>query len=304
MASRRVLSTLSMKRTVLAVLFIAALAPAALARVRAVHRPASHSCTFSVAPTWSGSIAAGGVTRATVLVFGQTGACATWAAYSSASWAIVEAAPLDAQPAAYVTLAPNDTLTARTANLIIAGIRLQVTQEGAARISPPTVQNLIVNGTFDTKNTIAPWGWLSGFPNGFGVAEWSQFDASGNPASGSILLRDTGDFNGLQRLQCVPVEKSTRYVYGAKVRAGAGSDRGLAELAVFLTPSTTCTDVMKDYTFDARSILQVSSPGEWQEFTFSLTTGSRSQALLFVISSSATVHPFEIWFDDIFVRKE
>lgn len=302
--SRRVFSTLPMKRTVLLFVLIAALAPAAMARVRAVHRSAPHSCTFSLAPTWNGSINAGGVARAMVLVFGQTSACASWAGYSSATWATVEAAPMDAQPAAYVTVATNPTTAPRTATLIIAGVRLQVTQEGAARIAPPTVENLIVNGTFDTKGTIAPWGWLAGFPNGIGSAEWSQFDAGGNPASGSILLRDTGDFNGLQRLQCIPVAKSTRYVYGAKIRAGAGSDRGQAEVAVFLTPSATCTDVMKDYTFDARSILQVSTPGEWQEFTFSLTTGSRSQALLFVIASSATVHPFEIWFDDIFVRKE
>lgn len=290
-----------MKRTILVLVFVASVAPAAVARIRAVHRPAPHSCTFSLSPTWNGSIGAGGVTRAMVMVFGQTDACAAWAAYSSASWAVVEAAPKDAQPAAYVTLAANESTAPRTANLIIAGVRLQVTQEGAPTISPPAAGNLIVNGSFDTG--IAPWGW-GNFPNGTGTATWSQFDANGSPASGSFLLRDTGAFEGLQRSQCVRVAKNTTYRYGAKVRTASPNDQGQGEIAVFGTPIADCSGEYRDFTFKLISNLRPSASGAWEEFSFAVTTASRTEALLIVISSSATVHPFEMWFDDIFLRKQ
>jgi hypothetical protein len=287
-----------MKQLVLALIATVALAPAASARVRAVHRPSPHQCTFSLAPTWNGSIPAAGVTRAAVLVFGQSQACASWAAYSSESWATVEAAPLDAQPAAYVTIGANDLTTPRMTTLIVAGVRLQVTQEGATSVSPPRT-GLVVNGSFDTD--IVPWTWQSPrFPNGRGTANWTSLDANGSPASGSILLRDSDFDLPFQQLQCVPATKNTTYRYGAKVRGSEGNGEGV--MAAFSYQSTDCSD--KNFSNQFVSVLKPDEPGVWQEFSFSMTTSSRAQSVLIVIASAATLPPYQVWFDDVFLTKQ
>jgi len=286
-----------MKQLVLALIATVALAPAASARVRAVHRSAPHQCTFSLAPTWNATIPSAGVTRAAVLVFGQSQDCASWEAYSSVEWAVVEAAPLDAQPAAYVTIPANDQTTPRTTTLIVAGVRLQVTQDGASTVSPPRT-GLVVNGTFDTN--IVPWTWQSPrFPNGRGSANWSSIDANGSPASGSILLRDTDFDHPFQQLQCVPVTRNTTYRYGARVRGSEGSGEGV--MAVFSYQSTDCSDT--NFSNQFVSVLRPDQPGVWQEFSFSMTTSSKAQAVLVIIASAATLPPYEIWYDDVFLTK-
>lgn len=286
-----------MKQLALALAATLALAPAASARVRAVHRPSPHQCTFSLAPTWNGNIPAAGVTRAAVLVFGQSQSCASWAAYSSESWAMVEAAPLDAQPAAYVTIGANDQTTPRTTTLIVAGVRLQVTQEGATTVTPP-VTGLVVNGSFDTN--IAPWTWQSPrFPNGRGTASWTSLDANGSPASGSILLRDSDFDLPFQQLQCVPVTKNTVYRYGAKARGSEGNGEGV--MAVFSYQAADCSG---EYTGQSVSVLNPDEPGVWQEFSFSMTTGSKTQAVLVIIASAANLPPYQVWFDDVFLKKQ
>lgn len=274
-----------------------ALAPPALARRRAVHHPAAQ-CAYSLAPAWSGPIAAAGVTRAAVLVYGQSQQCAGWAAYSSASWATVEAAPMDAQPAAYVTIAPNPDPAPRTVTLIIAGVRLQVTQDAASTVSPPrTFDNLVVNGTFD--GGIAPWGWQARFPNGRGTAQWSSFDANGNPQSGSILLRDEDGDLAFQQLQCVAVEASTRYRFGATVRSASTNGNGI--MAVFLYASPTCAGSFTDQTIQT---IQPSQLGVWQRFSWTTRTRPSTQAVIVVIAAGTNAPPYEMWFDDVFVRKE
>jgi len=288
--------TLLMKQLALAVIALVALAPAASARMRAVHRAAPHQCTFSLAPSWNGAIPAAGVTRAVVLVYGQSQDCAGWAAYSSEAWATVEAAPLDAQPAAYVTIPANDQTTTRTATLIVAGVRLPVTQEGATTVVPPRT-GLIVNGSFDTN--LAPWTWQSPrFPNGRGSANWSSLDANGSPASGSIALRDTDFDLPFQQLQCVRVTKNTTYRYGAKVRGSEAQGEGV--MAVFNYQSADCSGL---FTGQFVSVLKPAEPGVWQEFSFSMRTGSQTQSVIVVIASGATVPPYEIWFDDVFLMQ-
>lgn len=290
-----------MKKFALTLIVIAVLAPAAQAKRRAVHHPAV-PCAYSASPSWTGSISSAGVTRAAVLVFGQqqTPECVRWGAYSSASWITIEAAPLDAQPAAYVTVAPNSDLSAsRTGNIVVAGVLIQVTQDSAARISPPTSDpNLLLNGKFDTG--ILPWGWPPQFPNASGgVAQWSQFDANGSPASGSLFLRDNDGGLAYQQQQCIGVKKNTSYRYGAKVRALAGTEAGEGIMAVFNYPTADCSG---DFTGHFVSVLRPSEPGVWQDFIFDMRTGSRTQAVIVVIASAANVPPFEIWFDDVFLR--
>lgn len=283
----------------LPVLFLLLLLPAlpAFAKRRAVRVPAA-KCSYTLAPSWNGNIPAGGVTRAVVLVYGQTQECSGWAAYSSVPWATVEGAPRDAQPAAYVTITANPGTAPRTTQLIIAGILLNVTQDGAATVSPPA-NNLLVNGTFDSG--IAPWAWQSRFPNGTGVAQWSQFDANGSPASGSILLRDNDGDLAFQQLQCVRVTRNTNYRYGAKVRSLAGVERGEGIMAVFeyLTP-----DCSGRFAAQNISIIRPAEPGVWEEFSFSMRADSRIEAVIVVIAAAANIPPYEMWFDDVFLRPE
>lgn len=285
-----------MKQLVLALFATAALAPAASARVRAVHHPSPHQCAFSLAPSWSGNIPASGVTRAVVLVFGQSQACASWAAYSSASWATVEAAPLDAQPAAYVTIGRNDATPPRTTTLIIAGVRLQVTQEGASSVSPPRDANLIVNGTFDKD--VSGWGWFARYPNSPGVPQWSQFDANGSPASGSMLLRDADQSfaQAFQQLQCVRIMGKRRYAFGVKVRTGG--DQGEALIAFLTYASSDCSG---DYGIRNVQIARP-EPGVWQTFDYSQNVGAAGSAIL-LLGSAANVPPFDVWFDDAYITE-
>lgn len=290
--------TLSMKQLVLALAATVALAPAASARVRAVHRPSPHQCAFSLAPAWNGNIPAAGVTRAAVLVFGQSQACAGWAAYSSDTWALVEAAPLDAQPAAYVTIGANDQTTPRTTTLIVAGVRLQVTQEGASGvISPPRSMGLIVNGTFDKD--VSGWGWFARYPNGPGLPQWSQIDANGSPASGSMLLRDADQSftQSFQQLQCVRITGKRRYEFGVKVRTGG--DQGEALVAFLTYASNDCSG-----NYVIRNVQTARpEPGVWQALDYSQNVGAAGSAIL-LLGSAADVPPFDVWFDDAYVREK
>ena len=282
-----------MKRIALLVVVLAALSPNALARARAVHHPAER-CSFSLVPVWgTGPVPAAGMQRGMVLVYGQTALCAQWLSYSDADWVTVESAPLDAQPAAYVTVAANVLAEARSTTLAIAGVRLELTQEAASAIRS---QSLVVNGTFDSG--LASWGWQDRFPNGSGAASWSSLDANGSPSSGSILLRDFSVLLAFQQLQCIPVRRSTPYRFGAKVRTGSGNERGNAIIAWFNYPAADCSGV---YTTQVIRDLRPDAPGVWQEFSFSTVTGSRTEGVILVIASSAEVATFDTWFDDVFV---
>jgi hypothetical protein len=283
-----------MTRLPILLLALAALAAPAQARVRVVHHPAN-ACSFSLAPAWgSAAIPAAGMTRGIVFVYGQTPSCAQWTAYSAVDWVTVEAAPMDAQPAAYVTVAANASPESRSTTLIVAGVHLDVVQEGAPAIVNPS---LVSNGSLNAN--IDGWIWYDGrFPNGRGAASWSPLDANGSPASGSILLRDDGPGLAFQRLQCIPVEKSTLYRFGAKVRTGAGKELGDGTIAMFTYPAADCSG---EFTESATKLVSPAEPGMWQEYSFTMRTGSRTQAVILVIASGALMPPFETWFDDVFV---
>jgi hypothetical protein len=284
-----------MKRLAL-ILALASLAAPAFARGRVVRHPAD-PCSFSLAPAWgTAAVPAAGLTRIPVVVFAQPATCVQWSAYSSAGWVTVEAAPLDAQPAAYVTVAPNDSPESRTTTLIVAGVRLDVTQEGAPAIANPN--NLVTNGTFHTN--VDGWIWYDGrFPNGIGNASWSPLDANGSPASGSILVRDTGSVRPFQRLQCLTVNNSTDYRFGVKVRTSLPSTRGDGTIALFTYASEDCSG---EFTSNTTRVLSPAEPNVWQEYEFTMRTGSRTQTMILVIASGARLGTFETWFDDIFVE--
>jgi hypothetical protein len=284
-----------MKRLLVLLALASLVAPAAFARVRAVRHPAE-PCSFSLLPAWdAATVPAAGLTRGIVFIYGQTAKCAGWAAYSSVDWVVVEAAPLDAQPAAYVTVTPNASPEGRTTTLVIAGIRLVVTQEGAPALVNPS---LVTNGTFQTN--IDGWIWYDGrFPNGLGTASWSPLDANGSPASGSISMRDNTGGLAFQRLQCLPATKNTNYRFGTKVRMTAPSSRGYGAIAFFTYPSPDCSG---DFTNGTTKILSPAEPNVWQEYAFTMKTGSRTQSVILVIASAADLPPFETLFDDVFVE--
>ncbi|HYC91088.1 MAG TPA: BACON domain-containing carbohydrate-binding protein [Thermoanaerobaculia bacterium] len=288
-----------MKRLALILIAVAVLAPAASAsRRRSTHHPAP-ACSFSLVPVWgNGSVSPDGLTRALVLVYGQTQECSQWAAYSPVDWITVEAAPLAAQPGAFVTVSPNAAATSRTATLIIAGVRLAITQDGAARISPPIADNLLLNGTFDRN--VSSWTWFSHFPNGIGTAEWSQFDANGSPASGSMLLRDSDFLAGqaYQQLQCVRIPTGGGfYEYGAKIRTG--SAQGEMAIALLTYGSTDCSG-----NYNGR-VEHWDRPqqGVWHSWKFSRPMPGSVRSALIVLASAADTPPFETWFDDVYLRE-
>ncbi|HET8775457.1 MAG TPA: BACON domain-containing carbohydrate-binding protein [Thermoanaerobaculia bacterium] len=279
---------------ILALAFLAV--PAAFAaRVRVVRHPAE-PCSFSLVPGWgTAAIPAAGQTRGIVLVYGQTAACAEWSAYSPVAWVTVEAAPTDAQPAAYVTVAQNTSLEPRTTSIIVAGIRLDIAQEGAPPPPPPN-PSLVSNGTFDTN--IDGWIWYdSRYPNGIGSAVWTPLDAGNNPTSGSISLRDTGSTKALQRLQCLPVARSTSYRVGAQVRTTAPKEKGDGTIAVFTFSTPDCTG---DFLDSDTRVLSPAQPNTWQSYAFTTHTGSRTQSVILIIASGAVQGSFETLFDDVF----
>ncbi|HVG24947.1 MAG TPA: BACON domain-containing carbohydrate-binding protein [Thermoanaerobaculia bacterium] len=290
-----------MRRLALLSLILVFLAPAGSAsRRRAAHSPATE-CSFSLVPTWGNApISASGVTRALVLVYGQTQECAGWAAYSPVDWITVEAAPMAAQPGALVTVAPNTATIARSATLAIAGIRLVVTQEAAATVAPPVGNpNLLANGTFDKD--VSAWGWpRRDYPNGPGSPQWSQFDANGSPASGSMLLRDVDFLFGqaFQTLQCVRIQSGKTYAFGAKIRVG--SSDGDAPLAFLTYQSSDCSGNYK-----IRNVQTAKpQPGIWQPFDYTQRVELEERSAVLVFGSAAnTAPPFEVWIDDAYIRE-
>jgi hypothetical protein len=290
-----------MKKLVLIAVVLAAVAPAAFAgRARAVRHPAE-PCSYSLAPAFNAAqVSADGLQHGTVLIFGQTAVCSQWMAYSSVDWITVEAAPLDAQPAAYVTVAANPLTETRSASLTIAGIRLDVTQGPAVtRVAPPST-GLVVNGTFDTD--LANWGWpREDFPNGFGSAAWAPDDANGNPASGSILLRNSRSQYAFQRLQCIPVTPRTPYLFGAKVRVNNTPDFGEAVIAFVAFKEADCSGPLVRDASNFPPALRP-EPGVWKEYTFAHVTGSSTRGVTLVIGSAANISTFDAWFDDVFVK--
>lgn len=300
-----------MRRLALPLLLLTLFAPLAAARVRTVRHPAN-ACSYSLAPVWGGGpIGATGLTNAQILVFGQTAQCSQWAAYSSVDWMTVQAAPMAAQPAALLTVTANTSTAPRSGTLIIAGVRLVITQEGAAAIAPRIEGNILLNGTFDRD--LASWGWFTRYPNGNGTAAWSQLDANGSPVSGSILLRDEdfvvqvpgGQQNyAFQRLQCVPIEGGF-YQYGAKVRTG--SSGGAVEIAfiTYTTPDCSHPGGQREYKDYYVTEITPSQPGAWQKFDFVQgVSGTARSAIIVLVSASEPDVPFETWFDDVYLRKQ
>ena len=292
-----------MRRLPLVLILLVLVVPAEASRRRATHHPAP-SCSFSLAPAWGSSpIAATGVSRATVLVFGQTQECSQWAAYSPVDWVTVEAAPLAAQPSAFVGVTANPSTQPRSTTLIIAGVRLTITQDGAPTVAPPIAGNILVNGTFDRDTS--GWGWpRPDYSNGPGSPIWSQLDANGSVGSGSMLLRDIDSVfeQSFQQLQCVRIPTGGGfYQLGASVRVGSTAGEGAIGFLYFAS-----TDCSGDHIgINGRKVYELGpqEPGVWRKVEFSYPVAGAARSLMIVLASGADTPPFEVWFDDVFLRE-
>ena len=281
-------------------MLLATALPVSARRVRAVHHPAE-PCSYQLVPAWgTAAVPAAGLTRGVVLVYGQTQLCSQWLGYSEVEWVTVETGANDAQPAAYVTVAPNVLQQTRSTTLVIAGVRLELTQAAAQPVVPPPPPDpgLVKNGTFDTG--ISDWGWPSAFPNAPGSAQWSPLDANGSPASGSYLLRDGGLQKGFQRLQIIPVPARTDYQFSAKVRPGDVGAQGLGVVAVFSCPTLDC---LTDYVKETERVVSTLEPGTWETVSFSFRTSTNAKAVMIVLASAANFVTFDTWFDDVELRE-
>lgn len=239
-------------------------------------------------------------------MYGQTQECSQWAAYSPVDWITVEAAPLAGQPSAFVGVSANPSTQSRSATLIIAGIRLAITQEGAVTIAPRIEGNVLANGTFDKD--LASWGWPARFnyPNAPGVPVWSQLDANGSLSSGSILLRDTDQnpTQSFQQLQCVPITTGFGlYEFGATLRVGSSDGEGALGFIIFASTDCSGTPVGGNSGRNV-PILGPQDPGVWRKVQFTQLVPSSVRSAMLVLASGANNTPlFETWFDDAFIRK-
>jgi hypothetical protein len=284
-------------RILLPLLLLCVVFPATAERRRAV-RPSAPDCAFSLSHSLGATVAAAGLENGAIQVIGSPSTCTSWYAYSPADWVTVERV----NNSVLVDVAPNPTTLSRTAVLLIAGIRYELIQESSSLISPPVdTSNLMKNPGFDTG--LAPWGWQDRFPNGTGSAAWAPLDASNNPNSGSIRLRNTRPPDGTpayQQLQCANVESGIVYEYGGRFLASS-STAGSAIFALVEYADEDCNVQILTKQVQSETI---TTPGTWQSELYTKRVGATTRSVFIVIASSAkSPGTFDVYFDDVFLRK-
>jgi hypothetical protein len=285
--SRSLLLLLSL----LALFFVAG--AEAQGRRRAVRTPAS-DCTFTLTPSFQNPVASAGLDRAAVQVTGSPLGCDSWAAYSTVDWVTIQT---DAT-SAYITVQPNQLPETRTTRILIAGVPFDIVQsEDEVVVSPPTLPNVMQNGSFHLD--LSHWSWQSRFPNGDGEATWSSLDANGSIASGSMHLTDTlASTQAFSQSQCMQTAPGW-YDYGFAVRANTRTGvRAILALLEFDTPD--CSGGYPGYSVKQ---IQVDAPGVWQRHTYTEYLNDDKVAVMLIIGSYARQEgPQELWLDDVFVR--
>jgi hypothetical protein len=279
---------------VFTLLFLATTATAQ--RHRAV-RPSAPDCAFSLSHSLGATVVAAGLENGAIQVIASPSTCTSWNAYSLTDWVTVERV----NNVVLVDVAPNPASVPRTAVLRIAGLHHELIQDSASSITPPSdPTNLLKNPGLDRD--LSFWVFPPQFPNGTGSAAWAPLDAANNPASGSIRLRNTrppDDTPSFQRLQCVAVESGAIYEYGASFFASSGS-AGNAIFALVEYSDDACNAALKkdDHSKNSRT------PGSWQTEKFVLRVDAAARSVYIVIGSSVkSPGTFDVYFDDIFLRK-
>ena len=288
-----------MTRILASALVLLALASnlAAASRVRAVRSPAP-ACTFSLSPGFATTVAAAGLTGGIINVTASGTACSSWNAYSLTDWVVVTRN----NNAVLVDVAPNPTTTARTATILVAGIRYAFSQEAeTVVISPPIAGNVLSNPGFDTG--LAPWGFQDRFPNGPGSAAWTSVDARGNPNSGSIRLRNVRAAGAaghtFQQLQCVAVDASQVYEYGGTFHADSRDVSAVFAIVEYADDGCDVAAVLTE-----NQTPRIDTPGTWQTESYTKRMGPTSRSAFVVIGSLARVAgTHDVLIDDVFLKK-
>ena len=290
----------------LLLILFAAFDSAATTRRRAV-RVSAPACGYTLVREHEDPVGDAGMTRGVVRVQPSAGApaeCRSWVSRSPVDWITIEQGS-GTPPAALITVAPNTSEAVRSATVTIAGVAHEIVQLGRPAIADP---NLLVNAKFHVD--LANWTWRADYPNSTGSASWSSFDANGSISSGSIMMRDSlvretdGNIRSFQRLQCVRIEPSRVYEYGGAIRLSGPASRGGAAIAIFEYESTDCSG---PFTANHKTnVVYATVPESWERHKFPLMrAGPDAHTWAFIIVSavsSSTEPPFDVWFDDLFLR--
>lgn len=219
------------------------------------------------------------------------GSC-VYAPVTAAGWLQLSSGPTGAV-GFLIQAGANTTGAPRTAIVDVAGFIVIVTQ-------PAAVQNLVVNGGFETSTS----GWLQNFSTGTGSAAWANGSVVASPGgSGFALLTSTQPRAGYQLHQCVNVKPSTTYETGVTVRVPSGQDSAATTIfGIYEVPVADCTDTGF---IQSRQLNFKSPPDIWTPLTTNYTTTSRAGSLIIAIAvGGANTPPFSAWFDDVYVREK
>jgi hypothetical protein len=288
----------SRSRSLVLLLLVLAFAFAASADRRRAVRARTSDCTFSLSAAFPDPIPTGGMMRGAINVTGSATHCTDWAAYSDVSWVTIE----QSGTSALVTVLPNETTEVRMARIRVAGVTFQLTQlpkDDSGPISPPAPTNLLANATFDFD--LRSWGWLDRFPNGGGNATWSNLDANASVASGSMRLRDDlASGPAFQQLQCINVNGSNTYAFGAAVRsASRNGARPVFALVEYDAPNCAGNYPNKYPVYDVRVV----EANVWERRNYTHTISSTAQSLSLILGGWARESGVqEVWFDDTYLR--
>lgn len=287
----------SRSRLLVSVLVALSLASAASADRRRAVRAKTPDCSFSLSAAFADPIPESGMMRGVLNVIGVPASCTSWAGYSDVSWVTLE----QSGSVAYVSVLPNESNEPRFARIRVGGVTFQLNQlqRDDGPISPPVPTNLLANGTFDTD--LRSWGWLDRFPNGTGDATWSELDANGSTASGSMRLRDTTDSSpAFQQLQCVNVEGSNTYAFGGAFRSASRTGgRAVFALVEYDAPNCAGNYPQRYPVYDIR----VSEANVWDRRDFTHTISGTAKSISLILGGYARESGLQqVWFDDVYLR--
>jgi hypothetical protein len=273
----------SRSRLLVSLLVALSLASVASADRRRAVRAKTPDCSFSLSAAFADPIPDSGMVRGVLNVLGVPASCTSWAGYSD------------------VSVLPNESNQPRFALIRVGGVVFQLNQlqRDEGPISPPAQTNLLANGTFDTD--LRSWGWLDRFPNGTGDATWSDLDANGSTASGSMRLRDTTDSGpAYQQLQCVNVEGSNTYAFGAAFRSASRTGgRAVFALVEYDAPNCAGNYPQRYPVYDIRVV----EPNVWERRDFTHTISGTAKSISLILGGYARESGFQqVWFDDAYLR--
>lgn len=142
-----------------------------------------------------------------------------------------------------------------------------------AAVSP--ADDLLLDGAFDDPTDVAPWLEF----NDFLEVDWSNDDAFGEGASGSIQLRNSdpvGNSGIKTATRCVQLTPGAKYRFTAQAKVPGGQTKaGTAVAILYFYTANNCNGTRFGQTFST----EVSSPGTWQSLgtdVIDLTEDARS----------------------------